>query len=139
MKINYSGNRKTEPRRIWPPASHLPLTIEALKAQSVSHAIDTIGYILDNYCWAINKHGLETYYGTISHLLKKDRVIGRGAGHGIKIKSMEGPVWRDLSAGSIHVGETKVIAAKRHVSEEKIGRGSSWEIAVLYDIQMHHG
>lgn len=107
---------------------------DGLHAETVQHAADVIGQKLDNYTWAIRKHGLQTYSGVISFILKKESLISKAA-VAIGGTILGGPLYGALSAGLVLVGEATAFAIERTVSMRDVKRGKDSEIAVLYDLR----
>lgn len=112
--------RKYRDLRIW--------LRSGLEAESVEEATDVIGQKIEDYEWAIRKHGLKSTVGGISQMFGwKDAAVAAAAGFGV------GAVWGALVAGSLLVGKASVWLAERRMEYETVRRGDNREIAIIYE------
>lgn len=104
-----------------------------LTADSVAQAEDIISQKIDDYSWAIRKHGLETTTGAISYLLDSRNLLAAAAAAGIAA-AVGRPAWEVLLGGGLVFGaKTCVWVAERMIEREDITRGQDSEVAVLYE------
>jgi hypothetical protein len=103
-----------------------------ITVDSLSEAVDIIAQKVDDYAWAIRKHGLETTLGAISAVLN-----WRPAAGAIVAASAAGaaggPLWAALSGGLVITSEITAYVAKRMLDVQSVARGSHREVAILYD------
>jgi hypothetical protein len=112
---------------------HLWLS-QGLHAESERHATDLIGQKLDDYRWAIGKHGLSTANEAISSLISLGTVVP--AAGGVAAAAMHvGPLWGALAGGVLAVSGAAAWVAKRLLALEDVKRGPHREVAYLYEIQ----
>jgi hypothetical protein len=105
---------------------------DALKASSLSHAIDLIEKKIEDYEWAIKKHGFKTVTGALSSILSSDTLVSIAAGGGIAA-IIGGSLWASLVAGLIISGKISVWVCDRLIDLEDVKRGQHSEVALLYD------
>ena len=110
----------------------------AANSDSVQHATDVIASKLDDYEWAIRKHGLKSTVGFVSHLVDLKTVVPAAAG-AVAGAALSGPLWAAISAGLILSGKACAWAAERLVDLRDVKRGQHSEIAVLYDAKKKLG
>lgn len=103
-------------------------------AQSEQHATDIISQKIDDYQWAIKKHGLKTIIGSISSVFRvKNSVVAATAVAGAAFLSS--PVYGMLLGGAVLVHQVGVKVAEHNLEAEDIKRGNNREIAMIYDAQ----
>ena len=109
-----------------------------LNAQSVEHATDIIAQKIEDYRWAIKKHGLQTYSGMITQLFdwKDSRLTLVAAG---TAGMFGGPIWAGLASGLAIAAKIGVLLTEKRISSQEIRRGPEREIAILYDIREKFG
>jgi hypothetical protein len=109
-----------------------------LGAQSVQHATDIIGQKIENYRWAIKKHGFQTSIGAIKQLFdwKESAVTMAVAG---ATGMFAGPVWGSIAAGMTVAAQVGTWVGERRLSSREILRGPDREIAILFDAQERFG
>lgn len=120
------ASRKYRDLRLWLRAG--------LGAQSVGHATDLIGQKIDDYRWAIQKHGFQTSLGAMTELFdwKESRLALAAAGvAGI----FGGPMWAAIASGMTIVAKVGVSLCERKLASSEVRRGPDRAIAILYDAQ----
>lgn len=112
---------------------HLWLT-EAAHFQSEQHASDLIYQKLEDYRWAIRKHGLRTAVEAISSFVSLSAVVPPAAGlaaNAVGLSTLEGA----LAGGALAAAGAAAWIAKRLLDLEDIKRGVNREVAYLYALQ----
>ena len=104
----------------------------SLSAQSVEHARDLIAHRIEDYEWAIRKHGLKTATGALSSIFSWEGIISVGAGVGIGA-ALGGPVWSALTGALLTVGKASVWVAERMIERQDIQRGPDSAVALICD------
>ena len=105
-----------------------------LNAQSVEHATDIIAQKIEDYRWAIKKHGFETSIGAMTQL--SDWKVAAAAGvAGV----FDGPIWAGIASGLTIAAKIGAFVCEKKISSEEIRRGPDREIAILYDVQEKFG
>ena len=118
--------RKYRDLRLWLRAG--------LKADSIQHASDIVGQKIDDYRWAITRHGLQTSLGALKTVFDwRDSkmtltAIGLAAATG-------GPVWAAMAGGLSIAIQVGAWLTECRLSEKDVGRGLNREVAILYDVQ----
>tara|TARA_R110002073_G_C9335683_1_gene569580 strand:+ start:120 stop:902 length:783 start_codon:yes stop_codon:yes gene_type:complete len=105
-----------------------------MQATSADEAIDIIGTKLDQYEWAIRKHGLKTVIGSVSVILDADslaKIIVGASTTGL----FGGPLWAAITSGLLVGGQVAMQVANKQVDLQDIKRGENSEIAYLYKIK----
>lgn len=121
-----SAIRKLRDLRLW-----LEMGI---KTSSVSQAQELIQQKLEDYNWAIEKHGLKTITGAISTLLDWKTPTAAAAA-GALGTAVGGPIWAAVAGGLVIAGSIAVWVAERRIDHEDTVQGGHREVALLYDIQ----
>lgn len=101
--------------------------------KSVAEVEDVIGKRIDDYTWAIRKHGMETAVGSLSVLLATP-VATQIAGGASAAALIGGPVWSVLSAVGIMVAHVAVHVAKRSIDLKAITREQYAEVAIIAEL-----
>jgi hypothetical protein len=107
---------------------------EALVSKSLPEATDLIGLKLDDYEWALRKHGLKSVIGTISEVLDSKTIAAATAAGGLMAVFSQ-PLWALLTAGSLIMSKVAVSVAERSIEAEDLRRGENAAIATIYEIQ----
>jgi hypothetical protein len=105
---------------------------DSLKCESVAHASDTIAARIDDYAWALKKHGLKTVTGAVSYL-------SASGGAALVVDMLNRPVWESITCGLTCAGVTCAWVADRLIEREDAIRGANSEVAILYDAQKRFG
>jgi hypothetical protein len=109
-----------------------------LQAESVGHETDIIGQKIDDYGWAIQKHGFETTIGAFKQLFdwkKSGFTVAAASAAG----ALAGPVGASIVTGLTIAAEIGVSLVERKLQAKEIERGENRSIAILYDIQQRFG
>jgi hypothetical protein len=122
--------RKCRDLRLW-------LTY-SLEARSLQQAQDIIEKKIEDYSWALRKHGLETTTGTLSSILNWKGLTAIAGGSAIAALGTS-PLLSTLAAGSVVLGNAAVWIAKRRIALEDLKRGPNSEIALIHDFQEKWG
>ena len=104
----------------------------SLKCKSHQEAVDEIGRKLDDYEWALNKHGFKTITGTLNYLLNQKHA-SVAAGAAAAGTALGGPIGGALASGLVVAGQVSVWIADRMIDREDIKKGKNSEIAFIYD------
>jgi hypothetical protein len=104
----------------------------SLSAQSVEHARDLIAHRIEDYEWAIRKHGLKTATGALSSIFSWKGLMSVGAGVSIGA-ALGGPVWSVLTGTLLTVGRASVWVAERMIEMQDIERGPDSVVALICD------
>ena len=104
----------------------------SLSAQSVEHARDLIALGIEDYEWAIRKHGLKTATGALSSIFSWKGLISITAGVGVGA-AIGGPVWSALTGTIFTVGRAAVWIAERMIQRKDIQRSPDAAVALIYD------
>lgn len=105
---------------------------DALQGKSVNEAADIIATKLDDYDWAIRRHGFKTVSSGLWHILDPATVAAVSGGT-ITSAVLAGPVAAAL-VGGITVGARVVTwLADRRLELEEIKRGQDSEVAIIYE------
>lgn len=107
---------------------------QGLKGESVQQVTDEIGQKLDDYRWAIKKHGMKTAIEAVSTLVSLSAVLP-AAGGLTAAAMLLGPLSGALIGGVVAVAGATAWIAKRQVDLQDLKRGKDREVAYLYEIQ----
>lgn len=105
---------------------------DGLDASSVTEAADILHLKLDDYQWAIKKHGLKTVTGALQSILDSRHLAAIAGGAGIGAM-MAGPVWGAVTGGLLVGANVATWIADQAIELEDVYRGSDSEIAIIYD------
>jgi hypothetical protein len=104
----------------------------SLSAKSVKHARDLIARGIEDYEWAIRKHGLKTATGALSSIFSWKGLISITAGMGVSA-AVGGPVWSALTGAIFTVGRATVWVAERMIERQDIERAPDAAVALICD------
>jgi hypothetical protein len=104
----------------------------SLSVQSIEHARNLIARKIEDYEWAIRKHGLKTTTGALSSIFSWEGLISMGAGAGIGA-ALGGPVWSALTGTLFTVGRASVWVAERMIEMQDIKHGPDAAVALICD------
>jgi hypothetical protein len=107
---------------------------DALHSISPREAAELIGKKVDDYEWAIKKHGLITKVGAVKQLFRIKTGVPIAAAFGIS-HSAAGPIWGALSAGLMLTAQITLHVAERFVDLEDLRRGPGSEVALVSEIR----
>ncbi len=105
-----------------------------LGADSVQHATDIIGQKIENYRWAIKKHGFQTSLGALNQLFdwkESGLALAAGGVGGV----FGGPVGAGIASGLVIVAKIGAFLCERKLASSEILRGPDRAVAILYDAQ----
>ena len=113
---------------------------DGLNATSMSHAQEIIGQKLEDYEWAIKKHGVKTGTGLFKQILDY-RTIFSSIATGAVVKDLSGDgLLSLLSAGTDFASIASIWVVDRMIEKKDIELFSkSREVAILYDIKKKFG
>lgn len=118
--------RKYRDLRLW--------LAEGLKSTSEQHATDLIAQRIEDYRWAIRKHGLLTVTGALANLWDWKQSVALVAGVGAA-STLGGPAVAALVGGLALTSGVGAYFAQRKIAKEDMTRGPGREVAILVDIQ----
>lgn len=109
-----------------------------LKAESVAQATDLLAQKIDDYEWAIRKHGFKTVLGAISQVFdwKQSAMTVAAAGMAGVIGGL---VWSTVVSGGLIAGKFAASLAERKLDLSDVERSTNREVAILYDIRTEFG
>jgi hypothetical protein len=116
--------RKYRAFKIWLQSS--------VNARTVSEAEEIIAQKLEDYEWAIKKHGLNTITGAMTTVLSSDTLVSVAAGTGIAAL-LDKPVWAIIASGLIAGTKIGVWLTERRIDLTDVKRGPNSEVALIYD------
>ncbi len=99
---------------------------------------DEIAMKLENYEWALKKHGIKTVLGTVSDTLDGKYLIGVSAVSGV-MSLTASPLFGILAGAGLVVGKVGVQLAENWLEFKEIERGRNSEIAVVYEMKKLQG
>jgi len=103
-----------------------------------SYLGDAIAGKLEDYNWALRKHGIETVSGTVSSLFEPGFVTAASAAlTGLSLAG--GSAWATFGSLGLITGKIAVSVATRLVELEERKRGKDCEVAFVHEIQKKHG
>lgn len=106
---------------------------DSFSTKSVSEASDMIAKKIDDYEWALKKHGITTINGIIKNIISSESLFAIAAG-GIA-GSIAGPIGTALIAGAITIAKVSVSLSEQLINLEDVKRGQGSEVAVVYEIR----
>ena len=120
------ASRKYRDLRLWLRAG--------LSAQSIEQATDTIGQKIEDYRWAIKKHGFQTCLGALNQLFdwKKSGLAVAAGGVGAAVA---GPIGASIASGLIIATQIGAFLCERRLAADEVLRGPDRPVAILYDAQ----
>lgn len=105
-----------------------------LEAQSVSHAEDLISQKLENYEWAIDKHGMETTIGVLRFIVEPKNLVAPtilAAGASAFGSGLLGA----LAGGLTLLGQASVGLAQRAITYKDLKLGEHRDIAYIHEVK----
>lgn len=118
--------RKYRAMRVWMQ--------EILASKSLSEATDIVGTKLEDYKWALRKHGLRSALGTITEVIESKSIATATAAGGV-LALINHPSLALLVTGSLVVSKVAVSIAERKIESEDLRRGDNSAIAVIHEMQ----
>ena len=108
--------------------------------KEMSFIEDEIAERLDNYKWALKKHGIKTLIGTISSMLSdKDALLGASAAFAAIKYAAGQDLAALLAAVSILGANLAVKTASVLLEREEIRRGPGSEVAFVHEVERRLG
>jgi hypothetical protein len=104
----------------------------SVNAETLSEAEGIIALKLDEYEWAIKKHGLKTVTGALASIVSSDALVSITAGSGIAA-IFHKPIWALISSGLIMGTKVGVWIAERRIDLHDIRYGPNSEVALIYE------
>lgn len=101
---------------------------------SIQEATDLIATKIDDYEWAIKKHGLRTATGTLVEVLDS-KTLATVALSGSVISLFTQPVIASLVAGTLLAAKAAVRLAERKIDSDDLRRGPNAAIATICEIR----
>ncbi|MCI5129947.1 MAG: hypothetical protein D3904_00100 [Candidatus Electrothrix sp. EH2] len=101
---------------------------------SLQQAEDIIGRLLDDYEWALKKHGLSTVIGSLSTLTSSKTLTKVASVGGVATYFSE-PLLGILASGILLASEVTIQVGKYKLEKEDIVRSNIPDIAIVYDIR----
>jgi hypothetical protein len=105
-----------------------------IEAKGSNAIIDTLAVRMDDYEWALKKHGIHTTLGTISCLLDPKYLIGISAATAASSLTTS-EVWTAVAGTSLVVGKAIVSASTLYIEGMEKRRKDNYEVAYLYEIK----
>lgn len=100
--------------------------VDGLNCESVNHATDVIAARIEDYTWALRKHGLKTVTGGITH-------VAAAGGTAALLDLLEKPLYPAIAAGLLATAKTIAWVSERMIEKKDILSGPKSEVAILYD------
>ncbi len=106
-----------------------------LTGKSSSFISDAISQRLEDYEWALKKHGIITVTGVLSELL--DSNLLKGVGATIAGLGLANADWRLVAAAgtSIVLGKTVLSVSKMRIDMNEVKRGTGSEVAIVHELK----
>ena len=124
------AKRKYRAFRLWLP--------EILNTQSAAEASDLVAKKLDDYQWALKKHGIKTLAGTVSEILDSQILSSVLLSSGIA-GIIGGPAWAAIVGGALFVGKVGISLSERLLELDDIKHGDFASIALIQEIHTKFG
>jgi hypothetical protein len=109
-------------------------TDEELKSGSPKEVVDLIAIRIDDYEWAVRKHGLKAGMGTISSLLDPKFLGASSAAIGASAIA-GGGFWGALAAATLAVGKASISFGTELVEGIDERRRQNYEVAYVHEIK----
>jgi hypothetical protein len=103
-----------------------------LSAKSVAEAKEQIERRVDDYEWAIKKHGLRTVIGGLTAVLDSKFLVTAVGVTGIA-GLMVGPVWGAIAGGALTISKVSVWLTERRIEKLDVQRGPNSEAALIFE------
>ncbi len=111
----------------------------SLNAESEQHATDLISQKIDDYRWAIEKHGMQTFSEGITQIYDWKDVATAGATSSVVAMLGGGPIASALVAALTVAPKIVAWVTDRRVALKDVERGENREIAIIYEAQERFG
>jgi len=130
FREDVEATRKYRDLKLWLDAG--------LQATTLQQAIDIIGQKIDDYDWALKKHGVRTVIGALKQLLSWNKAALYG-GVTAAAALAGGPLAGAIAGGLLMTADISVNIAEARTNAADIARGENREVAMLLDIQKKLG
>jgi hypothetical protein len=101
--------------------------------KTVSHIADACAVRLENYEWALRKHGIETVTGTLSDLLDI-KFLPAAAAAGAALATTVGPLVATLGISGLVIGKMALSLTTRFVDLQDRAKGKDSEVAFIHEL-----
>jgi hypothetical protein len=105
-----------------------------LSGKSISHISDAIAIRVEDYEWAIKKHGIQTAVGALSELLDL-KFLPAASAAGAALALAAGPLVAALGVSGLVAGKTAISLANRLIDLRDIRRGKNSEVAFIHELK----
>lgn len=95
---------------------------------------DLIAIRLDDYEWAIRKHGLQSVLGSVSSLLDP-KCLGGISAAVAAVAVVGGPTWAALSGACLSIGRAALSFGTTYIEGLDERRKTNYEVAYLYEVK----
>jgi|SRR5215213_1230895 len=109
-----------------------------LKEKGPEEMEDLIAIRLDDYQWALKKHGVKVSLGTLSCLLDP-KFLGAVSATVAAAAVAGGGVWAALAGASLTIGQTVVSFGTRLIDALDERRKENYEVAYIHELQKRLG
>ncbi len=106
---------------------------QAYDGKTISEVSDAIAIRLEDYKWAIRKHGIYTVTGTISELLDP-KLLSATAATATGLTLAGDPFWAALASAGIMVGKVAISVTSKLVDLSDRKRGQDSEVAFVHQL-----
>jgi hypothetical protein len=107
---------------------------DELGAASPEKVLDLIALRLDDYTWALKKHGIKTLLGVLSCLLDP-KFLGTSSAAVATTGLMAGGAWAALAATSLAVGRAVLSFGTTYIDSLDERRRDNYEIAYIHEVR----
>jgi len=104
----------------------------------ISYISDSIAVRLDDYEWALQKHGIETAIGTLESLLDK-RFLSTAAAAAAGLAMAGGEFWAAVGAAGLLAGKVALSVGTRLLDLAEQRRGNHSEVAFVHEMKTMNG
>jgi hypothetical protein len=109
---------------------------DELKSGSPDEVVELMQLRLDDYHWALRKHGIKTSIGALSCLLEP-KFIGASTAAIVAAAATGGASWASFVAASLVLGRSGLEFGTRLVDSVDALRRDNYELAYLHDVSKH--
>ncbi|MCX6955392.1 MAG: hypothetical protein NTV51_24850, partial [Verrucomicrobia bacterium] len=106
---------------------------DGLKAKSHQEAVDFIGAKLDDYQWALKKHGLNTKLGSLTTILDSKHLTVPAIGSAVAY-AVSSPMWALVAGGFLATSNVALSIAKNRLKLDDFKRENA-AVATIYEIK----
>jgi hypothetical protein len=105
---------------------------DGLAASSVSHAQGLIEQRIEDYCWALKRHGLRSALGTLKAIVKPDNMVAASVAT-LSAGLVTGTVGAAITAGVALSNQVALEVGTFLLERQDIKRGLGSESALIYE------